>query len=46
MPPIETLAADLAAVLIVLLAGGTKMAQAKDIKAALRLARDLSESPP
>ncbi|MDP2066327.1 MAG: type II toxin-antitoxin system RelE/ParE family toxin [Hydrogenophaga sp.] len=33
-------------VLIVLLAGGTKMSQAKDIKAALRLARDLSESPP
>jgi putative addiction module killer protein len=33
-------------VLIVLLAGGTKKSQAKDIKAALRLARDLSESPP
>jgi len=29
--------------LIILLAGGDKNTQAKDIKAALRLARDLSE---
>ena len=31
--------------LIVLLAGGDKSTQAKDIKEALRLARDLSERP-
>lgn len=31
--------------LIVLLAGGDKSTQAKDIKAALRLARNLSEQP-
>ena len=32
--------------LIILLAGGDKSTQARDIKAALRLARDLSEQPP
>lgn len=31
--------------LIILLAGGDKSTQAKDIKAALRLARNLSEQP-
>lgn len=32
--------------LIILLAGGDKNSQAKDIKTALRLARNLSEEPP
>jgi len=32
--------------LIILLAGGDKSTQAKDIKTALRLARNLSDLPP